>query len=63
MRLYHKALKVDPTSALVLKNLGTDLMAQHNYKKGWDAYKEALSIDPQIFGASTSPRSRKSGLS
>jgi len=54
--MYHKALKIDPQSALVLKNLGTDLLAQHQYKKGWAVYKEALAVDPQIFDHSNGPR-------
>ena len=50
--MYHKALKIDPKSPLVLKNLGTDLLAQHKYEKGWAYYKAALAVDPEIFGVS-----------
>ena len=53
--MYHKALKIDPKSALVLKNLGTDLLAQHKYKKGWEVYKQALAVDPQIFDRNIGP--------
>ena len=35
---------------------GSDLLAQHKYKKGWEAYKAALAMDPDIFANSTSPR-------
>ena len=31
--MYRKALKLDPHSALIYKNLGTNLLAQHKYKK------------------------------
>jgi pentatricopeptide repeat protein len=40
----------------VEKNLGTNLLAQHRYKKGWEAYQAALAIDPQIFQSNASPR-------
>jgi hypothetical protein len=32
-----------------LKNLGSDLLAQHKYEKGWESYKAALALDPKIF--------------
>jgi tetratricopeptide (TPR) repeat protein len=54
--MYHKALRLDPQSALIYKNLGTNLLAQHKYKKGWEAYKTALQIEPDIFKNSASPR-------
>jgi Tfp pilus assembly protein PilF len=54
--MYRKALKLDPRSALINKNLGTNLLAQHKYKKGWELYKAALELDPHIFQNSTSPR-------
>ena len=56
VKMYRKALKVEPKSALVLKNLGTDLLAQHDYKKGWEVYKQALALDPQIFDRNNGPR-------
>jgi len=31
-------------------------LAQHKYKKGWEVYKTALTIDPHIFESSASPR-------
>jgi len=34
---------------MVNKNLGTNLLAQHKYDKGWDAYQAALNLDPNIF--------------
>jgi tetratricopeptide (TPR) repeat protein len=55
-RMYRKALKYDPQSALIHKNLGTDLLAQHKYKKGWESYQAALAIDSQIFDRNGSPR-------
>jgi Tfp pilus assembly protein PilF len=55
-RMYRKALKLDPESALIEKNLGTNQLAQHRYKKGWAAYQVALAIDPHIFKNSVSPR-------
>jgi Tfp pilus assembly protein PilF len=54
--MYRKALKLDPQSALIDKNLGTNLLAQHKYKKGWEVYKAALAIDPKIFEQNASPR-------
>ena len=53
--MYHKALKIDPHSAIILKNLGTNLLAEHKYNKGWEAYKQAVAIDPQIFADHTGP--------
>ena len=61
--MYRKALKIDPKSALVLKNLGTDLLAQHQYKKGWEVYKDALTVDPQIFDRNHGPRVENPGFS
>ena len=55
-RMYHKAIKYDAKSALIYKNLGTNLLSQHKYKKGWEDYKLALAIDPEIFQHSTAPR-------
>jgi len=40
---------------MILRNLGTNLLAQHKYKKGWELYQAALAIDPNVFGDSTSP--------
>ena len=54
--MYRKALKIDPNSALIHKNLGTNLLAQHKYKKGWEYYKAALAIDPAIFDHNSRPR-------
>ncbi len=53
--MYRKALKLDPHSALILKNLGTNLLAEHKYNKGWEAYQQALAIDPQIFSDHGAP--------
>lgn len=55
-RMYHKAIKYDAKSALIYKNLGTNLLTQHKYKKGWEDYKIALTLDPDVFGHNTSPR-------
>jgi Tfp pilus assembly protein PilF len=55
-RMYHKAIKYDAKSALIYKNLGTNLLSQHKYKKGWEDYKIALAIDPDIFKRSASPK-------
>ena len=49
-------LKLDPRSALILKNLGTNLLAQHQYNKGWVVYQAALAIDPHIFENNDSPK-------
>jgi Tfp pilus assembly protein PilF len=46
---YRKALKFRPKSALIYKNLGTDLLAENKFKKGWECYQTALGIDPDIF--------------
>jgi len=51
-----RAIKIDPQSGCE-KNLGTNLLAQHKYKKGWEAYKVALAIDPNIFQENSGPRS------
>jgi tetratricopeptide (TPR) repeat protein len=50
-------LKLDSHSAIIEKNLGTNLLAQHRYKKGWEAYKAALALDPEIFEQNSGPRS------
>jgi tetratricopeptide (TPR) repeat protein len=55
-RMYRKAIKYETKSALIYKNLGTNLLTQHKYKKGWEDYKLALAIDPDVFQHSTSPR-------
>ncbi|MGB6689361.1 MAG: tetratricopeptide repeat protein [Terracidiphilus sp.] len=55
-RMYRKAIKYDSKSALIYKNLGTNLLTQHKYKRGWEDYKVALTLDPDVFGHSTSPR-------
>lgn len=55
-RMYRLALKADPQSAMTYKNLGTNLLGQQKYAKGWDAYKKALAIDPNIFENTTNPR-------
>jgi Tfp pilus assembly protein PilF len=54
--MYHKAIKYDPTSALIYKNLGTNLLTQHKYKKGWEVYQVALKLDPDVFQHSANPR-------
>lgn len=54
--MYRKALKIDPKSALILKNLGTNLLAQHRFAKGWAEYQAALKVDPQIFEDNSRPR-------
>ena len=48
-RCYNASLKLDPRSALILRNLGSNQLAQHKYKTGWAMYQSALAIDPQIF--------------
>jgi Tfp pilus assembly protein PilF len=55
-KMYRKALRIDPNSAITQKNLGTNLLAQHKYKQGWEAYQAAMAIDPHIFENVTSPR-------
>jgi len=55
-RMYRKALKGDPQSAMFYKNLGTSLLAEHRYKKGWEEYQTALRLDPHIFENTASPR-------
>jgi Tfp pilus assembly protein PilF len=54
-RMYRKAIKLDPQSALVLKNYGTNLMTEHKYTRGWEAYQHALAIDPTIFTGHNGP--------
>jgi Tfp pilus assembly protein PilF len=53
---YRRAVKIDPKSAIAYKNLGTNLLAQHKYSRGWDAYKQALAIEPEIFQDRGSPQ-------
>jgi Tfp pilus assembly protein PilF len=55
-KMYRKALKVSPQSAMILKNLGTNQMVQHKYSRGLQYYKEAMAIDPAIFADQSSPR-------
>lgn len=55
-RMYRQALKADPQAAMTYKNLGTNLLGQQKYAKGWDAYKKALALDPNIFQNTASPR-------
>ena len=54
-RCYKESLKLDPKSAVVLKNYGTNLLAEHKYNRGWAAYQQALAIDPQIFSGHSGP--------
>ena len=54
--MYRKAMKINPKNAIIYKNLGTNLMAQKKYKKGMEAYSQALAIDPTIFQDNGSPR-------
>jgi Tfp pilus assembly protein PilF len=55
-RMYRQALKIDPQSAITFKNLGTNLLGQQKFDKGWDAYKKALAIDPNVFHNTANPR-------
>lgn len=54
--MYRQALKADPQSAITYKNLGTNLLGQQKFAKGWDAYKKALAIDPNVFQNTVNPR-------
>lgn len=54
-REYRAALKLAPGSAMIRKNLGTDLMVEHKYNQGWEAYQQALAIDPEIFAGPNGP--------
>ncbi len=47
--MYRRSIQLAPASLLAYKNLGTALLVQHNFKKGWEAYQAALSLDPKIF--------------
>jgi tetratricopeptide (TPR) repeat protein len=47
--MYRKALALEPRSAAVQLNLGTDLIAEHRYEDGWKHYQAALKIDPHAF--------------
>ena len=51
-RLYRKAIQLVPTSAIYFKNLGTNLLAQHKFDRGSEAYAHALSLDSTIFDKS-----------
>jgi len=33
--MYRRSIQLAPASALAYKNLGTALLVQHNFKKGW----------------------------
>jgi Tfp pilus assembly protein PilF len=55
-RMYRQALKADPQSAITYKNLGTNLLGQQKFDRGWDAYKKALAIDPNVFHNTANPR-------
>ena len=56
-RLYRKALKLDPRSALILRNLGSNLLSQHKYKKGWAAYQAALRLSTRRYSRQRSASS------
>ena len=59
--MYRKALKYERGSALIAKNLGTNLLAQHKYKQGWELYQAAVAIDPHVFDDSTKLRTDNPG--
>ena len=64
-RMYRRALLYRParqrshTSALILKNLGTNLLAQHKYDEGWKAYRRAVAPDPSILADTTDLRAEQ----
>jgi tetratricopeptide (TPR) repeat protein len=50
-RDYRKAIKLNPDDAKALSNLGTNLLNQREYKKGAEAYQQALAINPHVLDA------------
>lgn len=54
-RFYRKAIQLAPNSAIYFKNLGTNLLAQHKFNRGSEAYAHALLLDPTIFDRSNNP--------
>jgi len=55
-RMYRKALALEPGSAVVELNLGTDLIAEQKYDEGWQHYQAALDMDPHAFENTASLR-------
>ena len=55
-KTYKKAVKLDPKTALFRKNMGTAMLAEHKYKKGWAEYQAALELDPNIFSHNSNVR-------
>jgi tetratricopeptide (TPR) repeat protein len=54
-RLYKQALRLEPQSAQLFRNLGTNLLMQHQYRRGMEAYTQALAIDARIFNQDFGP--------
>ena len=48
-KMYRKAIKMDPKSALMLKNLGTDLLSPAQVREGLGRIQDRAALDPQIF--------------
>jgi tetratricopeptide (TPR) repeat protein len=49
VRCYNESLRLDPNFAIYYKNFGTNLIAEKKYRESWEAYKQALALDPGIF--------------
>jgi Tfp pilus assembly protein PilF len=60
-RMYRRALQFSSSlhsshaSAVILKNLGTALIAQEKNEEGWNAYQKAVALDPGIFTETINP--------
>ena len=48
MKLYKKAIKLNGKSASAYKNLGAVYFSRGNFRRGAEAFEEALSIDPTV---------------
>ena len=61
-KMYRKALKIDPNSALIRKNLGTNLLAQHRFAEGLGRVPGRAQNRPGDLRTTTPGRASKSGI-
>ena len=60
-RSYKKAIKLRPKSAMFYSNLGTAYLVEGKNKKGAEAYRTALALDPNVFDGDPSARIAETG--
>lgn len=49
IRMYKKALRLDSKSASAYKNLGAAYFHEGKFRRGSEAFEEAITIDPTVF--------------